>query len=83
MDQDYTKSVYFYGLAAAQGNPAAQCNLGYLIGQGHGTSKDPQKEAALYQKAADQGYANAQFNLGKIMRHYCLSRSNFDQVLSM
>ena len=50
---------------AVSGNPYAQDVLGfvYYLGFG-GLSQDPAQAAFWYRKAADQGLANAQYNLG-------------------
>ena len=50
--------------AAAQGDAAAQYNLGVMYDNGEGVAEDDIKAVAWYQKAADQGYAGAQTNLG-------------------
>lgn len=41
-----------------------QYNLGLLYYYGDGVSRDYSKAALLWQKASDQGLADAQFNLG-------------------
>jgi hypothetical protein len=46
-----------------QGDAATQFNLGVFYERGQGVPKDLGKAAELYQKAADQGYASAQYNL--------------------
>jgi TPR repeat protein len=51
-------------LAAEQGDPVGQANLGLLYAEGRGVPQDYRKAAELYQKAADQGNALAQVNLG-------------------
>ena len=44
----------------AQGNADAQHNLGVIHHKGQGVAQDIQKAAQWYQKAADQGHADAQ-----------------------
>jgi tetratricopeptide (TPR) repeat protein len=51
-------------LAAEQGDPVGQANLGLLYAEGRGIPQDYRKAAELYQKAGDQGNALAQVNLG-------------------
>ena len=43
---------------------SAQHNLGLLYFHGRGVAQNYQQAAAWFQKAADQGYADSQFNLG-------------------
>jgi hypothetical protein len=50
-----------------QGSAAEQYNLGLRYEKGEGSvPKDLGKAAELYQKAADQGYADARFRLGRL-----------------
>jgi TPR repeat protein len=51
-------------LIAKQGNADAQNNLGAVYANNKGTLKDAKQAVYWYQKAADQGYAKAQYNLG-------------------
>ena len=54
-------------MAAEQGIPHAQCNLGCVYGSygaSHGVSPDIKEAVRWFEKAAEQGYANAQANLG-------------------
>ena len=46
----------------------AQLNLGMVYATGHGVLPDLEKAAELFQKAADQGDADAQYNLGVWLR---------------
>lgn len=64
--KDPAKAVEWYQKAAAQGYVRAQVNLGVCYEDGEGVPKDLakavkwyQKAAAWFQKATDQGYANA------------------------
>lgn len=50
--------------AAAQGNAAAQYNLGAMYAEGQGVRQDYVEAVRWFRKAADQGLAQAQFNLG-------------------
>jgi uncharacterized protein len=50
--------------AAEKGDPVAQYNLSFLYDEGQGIEKDAVKGAEWLTKAAEQGYVNAQFNLG-------------------
>ena len=50
--------------AAAQGDAAAQFNLGNMYKDGRGVRQDDAEAARWFRKAADQGLAQAQFGLG-------------------
>jgi TPR repeat protein len=51
-------------LAAEQGQPSAQLNLGNLYYRGEGVPQDDKQAAEWYRKAAEQGLPEAQLNLG-------------------
>jgi TPR repeat protein len=51
-------------MAAGQGHPGAQANLGSAYYNGQGIARDVSKAAEWYRKAAEQGHARAQFSLG-------------------
>ena len=51
---------------AEKGLAGAQSFLGDMYGDGLGVAKDEAEAVKWYRKAADQGYATAQFNLGVI-----------------
>lgn len=50
--------------AAEQGDKFAQNGLGLLYDTGHGVPRDTYQAIAWYRKAAEQGLADAQYNLG-------------------
>ena len=50
--------------AAAQGNVAAQFNLGVMYENGQGVRQDYVQAVQWYRKASEQGDAQAQYNLG-------------------
>ena len=62
--QDYTKAVKMFRLAADQGYPDAQNNLGLCYARGEGVTQDYSEAVKWYRLAADQGYPKAQNNLG-------------------
>ncbi|MCX6631984.1 MAG: tetratricopeptide repeat protein, partial [Candidatus Solibacter sp.] len=49
---------------AEKGDAAAQDGLGHIYSQGQGVPQDFTKAVRWWRKAADQGHADAQFNLG-------------------
>lgn len=53
-----------YQIAADEGDPVAQRNLGFLYERGHGVNPDYLQAMAWYQKAADQGHRAAFNNIG-------------------
>ena len=50
---------------AKKGNAAAQFNLGICYEQGRGVEKDTKKAFEWYKKSAEQGFADAQYNLAR------------------
>ena len=64
VEQDYSKAVYYYKLAADQGYIYAQNNLGYMYDMGYGIEQDYEKAVYYYQLSAEQGNYMSQCNLG-------------------
>ena len=62
--RDYREALKWYGLAAEQGNPDAQNDLGSMFLNGLGVPKDAVLAVKGYRLAAAQGLPVAQFNLG-------------------
>jgi TPR repeat protein len=62
----FEKSAEFKGVLerAEAGSLDAQIMLGDIYGEGIGVKKDEEKSFYWYQKAAEQGDAESQFNLG-------------------
>ena len=67
-------SVLFHE-AAAQGDAGAQYNLSYMYHHGQGVSQDYGRAVEFYRKAANQGYAHAQCNLGIVYSNEYSTRS--------
>jgi hypothetical protein len=64
---DPREAVYWYGLAAADGDAKAFTNLGVLLARGQGLQKpDPEAAALLWWAAAARGERTAMFNLGAL-----------------
>jgi TPR repeat protein len=61
--QNYSEAAKWYRLAADQGYPQAQYNLGLLYNQGNGVAKDNNEAKKWWQKASDQGLSAATFAL--------------------
>jgi hypothetical protein len=56
-------------------NAGAQYNLGNMYDFGKGVLKDAKQAASWYQKAAEQGYAKAQSNLGAMYDGCCRDKA--------
>jgi len=63
--QDFAEAMMWYRLAAAQGDPDAENNIGAMLEHGMGVPEDMAEAAQWYRRAADQGLSIAQFNLGE------------------
>ena len=65
---DYADAVESFQLAAAQGEVAAQFNLGQMYRKGLGVTQDLVEAVRWYRLAAVQGHAAGQYNLGLMYR---------------
>ena len=63
------RSLNFFRMAAEQGNPEAQFELGQMHAQGLGITQQFEAAADWYLLAAKQGHAKAQFHLGFLYSH--------------
>ncbi|HEX6046081.1 MAG TPA: tetratricopeptide repeat protein [Pyrinomonadaceae bacterium] len=61
---DYSEALQRYREGAAQGDAAAQFELGRMHANGMGVPQDYAEALKWYRKAADQGHAGAQRNIG-------------------
>lgn len=62
---DFTRAFKWAQKAAAAGHPGAQNLLGVMYFVGRGTDSDLSKAVELWRLAADQGFVQAFFNLGR------------------
>jgi localization factor PodJL len=53
-------------LAAANGDPSAEFEVGARLAEGKGTDQNFKDAARWYQRSADQGFAQAQYRLGTL-----------------
>ena len=60
----YEMATYDFEQRAVQGDPVAQFCLSFMYKHGKGVAHNPQKAVEWYTKAAEQGYAPAQNDLG-------------------
>jgi len=63
VDDDYKQALLGYQLAAQQGDPVGQFNLGLVYEKGKGYPVDYAKAKALYEKAAAQGHSQSMVQL--------------------
>ena len=63
---DYPTALLIFQQLAAQGDAAAQYNLGVMYGNGWGVAQNYEEAMRWYEKAAIQGYVAAQYDLGVI-----------------
>ncbi len=68
-NHDYAAAARILEPLAAQGDGAAQYNLGTLYNSGRGVTKDLTMAASWYEKAARQGKALAQLAIGAMYRN--------------
>ena len=61
---DYAAAIREWGPLAAQGDSAAQFNIGNMFDFGKGVKEDNVQAVYWYNKAAEQDNANAQYALG-------------------
>lgn len=85
--KDGVEAIRWYRLAADQGHPTSQFNLGTLYQTGReDVPADPGRAADWYRMAAEQGHAKAQYHLAKLYyrgkglpRNYDLARDWFQK----
>ncbi|KAL6066057.1 Sequestosome-1 [Balamuthia mandrillaris] len=63
VESDKQEAVRWYRIAAEEGCPGAQNNLGMCLARGDGVAKDHEEAFKWFQAAAKQGHASAQYNL--------------------
>jgi TPR repeat protein len=68
--KDEREAVHWYTLAAEQGNPEAQTQLGHMYRLGQGIERDEKKAIKWYCRAAEQGDWDAQ-NILRSLRKDC------------
>lgn len=64
VEQNNEKAFYYFSQGAAEDDPFAENELGYLYAAGKGTPQSYEKALFYYQKAANHDLASAQYNLG-------------------
>jgi TPR repeat protein len=63
---DATRGFRLYQLAAENGDPDAQNNLGEIYESGRGVEKNPALALQWYERGAASGHGSAQFNAGRM-----------------
>ena len=66
--QDFESAFAYYSMAARNGHPKAQTNLGMMYYNGEGVEADAKQAARWFTQAATQGDTTAQYNLACL--HY-------------
>ena len=66
--KDQQAALKWFRLAAEQGHPKAQTQLGMAYQKGRGTKRDIQESVKWMRKGADQGHPKAQFEMGVYYR---------------
>jgi TPR repeat protein len=61
---DFKAAMQMYGVLADEGDAFAQFSIGYMYRRGEGVTQDDALALTWYRKAAENGYASAQSNLG-------------------
>ena len=64
VEEDYAEAVRWFRLAAEQGHPRAQFNLGVDYALGQGVEEDAAEAARWLRLAAEQGHSAAMYLLG-------------------
>ncbi len=82
MEQNFVEALDWYYKAAAQGNPNAQENIGYLYQHGLGVETDYAEAETWYYKAAGQGNSNAENQLGYMNQYGLGIPPDFAQALA-
>ena len=63
------EACHYFRMAADQGNPEAQCQLGLMVAQGLGVEQNFEEAVRWYSLSAARGNAQAQFNLAYFYAH--------------
>jgi len=71
------RALQLHELAAAQGNVRGQILLGWSYLSGDGAMVNDETVAQWYRRAAEQGYPQAQKNLGEL----CQAAQSYDEAL--
>ncbi len=79
--KDYQQSVYWFQLAAWQGDNEAQLKLANLLLSGKGIPKDVEEGIKWLQKSAAQANVSAQFQLGELYQAGILTTRDLIQSL--
>lgn len=66
--EDYSTAVRHFKLAAEQGSPEAQCELGKCCANGKGVVEDGAEAEKWFRKAAEMDYAEGQYYLALCLR---------------
>ncbi len=79
--RDYETALVIFRQLAAQGNAAAQYNLGVIYDKGLGVAQNYKAAVKWYRKAAAQGNASAQYNLGAMYGNGLGVRQDYGEAM--
>ena len=68
---DQKRARILFKLAADQGHHIAQCNLAIMYSKGEGVNQSDTLCFKYEKLSADQGYADAQYNVSKATQEQC------------
>lgn len=82
-NENYAEAARWYRKAAEQGDPSAQCSLGFMYYSGfYGLDRDYAEADKWARKAAEQGYADAQCLLGNMYSACDGINPDYDQAVT-
>jgi TPR repeat protein len=77
VSQDYVEAEKWYRLAADQGLPKAQYNLGHMRIDDQGPTQDRKQALKWFRLAADQGHLDAKIAIQQIRNELKTAKRNF------
>ncbi len=80
--RDSAKAAHWYALAVGR-SAEAQWKLGALFQEGDGVQKSPEIAAAMYRRAADQGFADAQNSLASLYIAGLGVKQDFNEAMKL
>ena len=69
--KDLDLAIRWFLIAAIDGHPGAEYQLGYIYYTGYGVYRDVDKAFKYYKSAAEKNYPEAQNNIGVFYKDYC------------
>ena len=82
-EQDYTKAVYYYEMAAVLGNKKAQENLGYCYYYGRSVKVDYEKAFHYFALGAFDGSAVSLYKIGDMYRNGYYVKKDLNEAFNL